>query len=873
MRTKQLLAAGLLSASALAWAQPDVAAMARDLSLAVAVDSNKGAAAGARCVELGADWGSCLKGRLILQNHGSAAVPAKDWTLYLHSIRRLLKLDSPDFELSHLTGDLYRLTPKPGFAGIAAGAKLELPLVAEYWMLHNSDVLPRPYLVTDGQAPAVLARNDDDDASYLLPLPGDEWKSPAGEARPLMDTAERYREFARRGPQLAAADVAARVIPAALRVKPDGGKTAAAGLSWRLPALAPDARAALAQRSRQLGLAGQGLPVSGAVVKGLPADIAVAGGYRLRVGRGGARIDAHDAAGLFYGAQTLLGLMPQGGGEIPTLTVEDAPRYAHRGFMVDVARNFRQPATLKRLIEQMAAYKLNKLHLHLSDDEGWRLQINGLPELTEVGARRCHDLNEDRCLLPQLGSGPDNRSGGGYLSRDQYVELLRYAKARFIEVIPEIDMPAHARAAVMAMERRYRHLSQLEQPEAASAYRLIDPQDRSNTLSVQFYDRHTYVNPCVPGVPRFVDKVVSEVAAMHREAGAPLAVWHFGGDEAKNILLGGGFQDLSGQDPGKGKIKLAEQDKPWARSPACRALLAERPGKTVADLPLQFAEDVSRILARHGIATMGAWQDGLKGAKSPKDFATAKVMVTEWDALFWGAAKEAHEFANKGFETVLAMPDYLYFDFPYELNPKERGYYWASRATDSYKVFSFAPDNLPQNAEVMTDRQGKAFEVPSEAGPARFAGIQGQAWSEVMRSDAQFEYMAYPRLLALAERAWHRAGWERPYRQGERYQLGVSHLVDRAALNRDWQQFAAVLGWREAAKLERAGIGLRIAPPGLASGAAAVLTEFPGQALQFSPDGRDWTPYRPGLGAEAPYWRGVSGDGARFSRQEARGGD
>ena len=241
--------------------------------------------------------------------------------------------------------------------------------------------------MADGQAPAVLARNDDDDASYLLPLPGDEWKSPAGEARPLMDAAERYREFARRGPQLAAADVAARVIPAALRVKPDGGKAAVNGLNWRYagagsgrahgagaarPSIGPDRSGPAGQRRR-----GQDLP----------ADIAVAGGYRLRVTRGGARVDAHDAAGLFYGAQTLLGLIPHGGGEIPTLTLEDAPRYEHRGFMVDVARNFRQPATLKRLIEQMAAYKLNKLHLHLSDDEGWRLQINGLPELTEVGAR------------------------------------------------------------------------------------------------------------------------------------------------------------------------------------------------------------------------------------------------------------------------------------------------------------------------------------------------------------------------------------------------------------------------------------------------------------------------------------------------------
>jgi hexosaminidase len=244
----------------------------------------------------------------------------------------------------------------------------------------------------------------------------------------------------------------------------------------------------------------------------------------------------------------------------------------------------------------------------------------------------------------------------------------------------------------------------------------------------------------------------------------------------------------------------------------CTALLRQSGVASVDELPSRFARQVSTLVNANGIDTMAAWQDGLKHASGPHDFATKNVMVTMWDTLFWGGAETTQAWSAKGYRTVLALPDYLYFDFPYTLDPHERGYYWGSRATDSFKVFTLAPDNLPQNAEVMPDREGKPFELTSKGPAARIEGMQGQAWAEIIRTDQQFEYMVYPRLLALAERAWHRAGWELPYREGERYKLGETDHVDKLALARDWQGFASVVEQRELVKLKRAGVGYRPQP-------------------------------------------------------------
>ena len=296
---------------------------------------------------------------------------------------------------------------------------------------------------------------------------------------------------------------------------------------------------------------------------------------------------------------------------------------------------------------------------------------------------------------------------------------------------------------------------------------------------------------------------------MHAASQVPRPIWQFGGDEAKTTLLGAGFQPLDGTDPGKGRVDLAAQDKPWARSPVCQALLQRGEIKSIDELPTRLAKQVSAVVAANGIGTMAAWQDGLKNASGPQDFSTRNVMVSLWDTVFWGAADTARDYSAKGYQTVLALPDYLYFDFPYTLDPHERGYYWGSHATDEYKVFSFAPENLPQNAEVFGDRDGIAFEATGTGAAPHIEGIQGQAWGEVMRNDRFLEYMVYPRLLALAERAWHKADWELPFTAGVRYKLGDTHHVDMNALNRDWAGFATVLKARELAKLRRAGVGYR----------------------------------------------------------------
>ena len=777
-------------------AQPSALAamLSQNLALHYAIDNNHAAAAGVPCAALGADWASCATGRLTLVNRGQQAITDGGWKLYLHSIRRIFRIENPGFALRHLTGDLYELTPQPGALRLAPGARLELPFVAEYWFLRYSDLLPRPYVVVAGARPAVLQYNDtDDETRYVESLPADAQNNSRGNA-----------------PTVDAQPVSARVLPAVKRVLAQGGTLALHGVELRLPDLSYAQVAALREHARTIGLGDSDTRVVGIVApQRLPADIAVSGGYRLAIGPRGAFIEGYDAAGVYYGVQTILSLVPAGGGRIPQMIVEDAPRFTHRGMHVDLARNFKHPDTLRRLIDQMSAYKLNRLHLHLSDDEGWRIEIPGLPELTEVGARRCHDPSETHCLLPQLASGPDNRSGGGYLTREDYIALVRYAADHFVQVIPEIDMPAHSRAAVVSMEARYRRLHAQGREQEAMQYRLLDPQDATQLTTVQFYDRRSDVNPCMPGTLTFAAKVIREIAAMHAAAQVPLPIWHFGGDEAKNILLGAGFQPLNGTDPGKGRVDLAVQDKPWARSPVCQALLQRGEIKSIDELPTRLAKQVSAVVAANGIGTMAAWQDGLKNASGPQDFSTRNVMVSLWDTVFWGAADSARDYSAKGYQTVLALPDYLYFDFPYTLDPHERGYYWGSHATDEYKVFSFAPENLPQNAEVFGDRDGIAFEATGTGAAPRIEGIQGQAWGEVMRNDRFLEYMVYPRLLALAERAWHRADWELPYTAGVRYKLGDTHHVDMNALDRDWAGFATVLKARELAKLRRAGIGYR----------------------------------------------------------------
>jgi hexosaminidase len=818
---------------------------------------------------LGADSAVGFLAALTLSNPGEEAIPPGPWAIRLSTIRRILDVGGP-FRAAPVTGDLVELRPTEAFEGLRPGQSLRVDLVMEYWMCFQSDVMPRWYVIAPGAQARVLACTDTEDlGAFVAEGEPQVWRRHHLDRTTYQVPATRYAGLAE------VPDVAhdpTRIVPPAREVTALGGRVdLSAGVAWQLP-LPGDQVQALAAAAAELGVPAGPYRIEGALIDqvGQPP-----GSYLLAVGAAGARIEAADLAGLRHGSRTLLALVDPTTGMLPAVRVADGPRFAYRGLMVDLARNMVGLPVLHRLVEEMAAVKLNVLHLHLSDDEGWRLEIPGLPELTDVGGRRGHTEDESDRLLPQLGSGPSSdTSGSGWLTRDQYVGLVRAAAARGVEVIPEIDMPAHCRAAVVAMEARYRHiLAHGGSEDAASAYRLVHPLDTTRLTTIQYNDRRSTIDPCLPSTERFLDHVMGQVAQMHAEAGAPLTTWHYGGDEAVNVLLGAGFSDLADPKPGTGVIDRSGQDEPWSGSPAVRAAIARGELADPHQIPAWFAVRVAHLAQRHGIGTLQAWQDGLRHAGSAADF-PIRTRVNLWDTMAWGAPVSLPAEQAKGYEVVLTIPDFLYLDFPSEVNAHERGYYWAMRAVDQWRAFAWAPGNLPQNAEVHDDRDGWPLNCagPGPGGPIH--GLSAVVFGEMIRTDEQFEAQVFPRLLAVAERAWHTPSWERPYEVGRSFEKGRTHDVDLEAVRADFAGHLAVVGRRELARLERAGVAFAIGPPGaiLEQGVLHMRARFPGLACQYSLDGgATWTTWQEPVAVAtsgAILVRCTSPSGRRSSRVE-----
>lgn len=289
------------------------AMLGENLMVRVMTDTNDAAKSGTNCAELGADWASCARGKLILENAGGRSLVAGGWTLYVHSIRRILMIEHPAFAWKHITGDLYALTPRADAFTLGAGERVEVPFVGEYWYQRYSDLLPRAYVVADGSAtPAILAHNDtDDETRYVDHIPPVKDDAAAFAATPAQ--AQRARAEAALP---TAQQVAARALPAVLRETAGEGAVQVGGIDLSLAGLSASQVAAFVSRAAALGLSGPSVRVSGRIAAGaMPADIAKSGGYRLTIATDGVSIDAFNAAGLFYG--------------VPAMTLEDAPRYIH----------------------------------------------------------------------------------------------------------------------------------------------------------------------------------------------------------------------------------------------------------------------------------------------------------------------------------------------------------------------------------------------------------------------------------------------------------------------------------------------------------------------------------------------------------------
>lgn len=346
-------------------------------------------------------------------------------------------------------------------------------------------------------------------------------------------------------------------------------------------------------------------------------DVPTGEGYRLTVGPSGIEIAAASDAGLFYGAVTLFELASQKTSpvsviDIPAVTITDAPRFGWRGLLLDSARHFQAPETIKALLDAMAFHKLNVLHWHLTDDQGWRIEIKQYPLLTKVGAFR-HNRREGRY--------------GGYYSQDQIRDIVAYAKARAITVVPEIEMPGHALAAIVAYPRlgSVKHL-----PKGASGDWGVFPY-------LYNVDDSTFA---------FLENVLTEVMALF-----PSPYIHIGGDEAPKDQ--------------------------WNASSSVQNRMRQLGIKDTKALQGYFTDRIGHFLAAHGRRLIG-WDEILEGHPAPD------AVVMRWHPL-----DSADEVAGLGHDVVLSPGPALYLDYCQALRAGEptcRG-----PETTLHDVYAFEP--------------------------------------------------------------------------------------------------------------------------------------------------------------------------------------
>ena len=786
--------------------------------------------------------GLCFQARLELTS--GVTFDSKTWAIYFSNMAPVQQDSSDEFDILHINGDLHKIIPTSSFNGFNEGQSYSIPFRSGFWHLSQTDRMPNYYLVDETNAPNETYVIDstrpilDEDTGleilpYAVPLTLNDAhfkRNPSDKTEPAT-AAWLYRENA---PFYQSQDASNGILPTPRQIELDAdGKRLELKTGLHIRSNDFDYKTLDAAFIR---LANLGVPLNS---EGVPLIISrrntgQSQSYSLQILRDRVEIQADDAAGAFYALQSLASLLPVKDTSVAMAQIEDAPRFEFRGMHIDVSRNFKSKGFILSVLEQMAWYKLNKFHFHLADDEGWRIEIPSLPELTQVGAYRCHDLTEQTCLLPQLGSGPERSSEvNGYYSFDDYLDILRFAKARHIQVIPSMDMPGHSRAAIKAMSARHNKLVTEGRITAAKQYLLHDVEDSTEYRSVQFYNDNT-INACMESSYAFIAKVFDELKLMHDIAGQPLTRYHVGADETAGA---------------------------WLESSACKTLLKNNVLgiDSAEDIAAHFVERVARILAKRGIEVAG-WSDGMGHTNVNR--MPYVVQTNAWSPLMWGGHESAHEQANRGWQVVISSPDVLYFDFPYEADADERGYYWAARRANTRKVFNFMPENLPANAEQFRDRQelpyaaddrlrtddaGKVVYSPLKRDTG-FYGIQGQLWTETVRTDRQASYMIFPRLYALAERAWHQAEWEVPYNYaGALYSEETNAFTKsmREQQRQDWVRFANLLVQKALPNAESAGLFYRLPTPGaiIDDGILKMNSLYPGLTLEYRTVDNEWQTY------------------------------
>lgn len=765
-----------------------------------------------------------FRASLALHNTGDEMFTGDGWTLYFNSIRALnIQSLLPEFKATHIGGDFFKLEPTDAFEPIPAGGEFVKEYKAQFFAIKKTDAPQGFYFVYDDHIETVGQVS-------VAPFVGEEQVNTSPDSNLDVPTAEsRYQE----NEQLTtlATDQVGKITPTPVSVEySEGTFELRDGVTIQYAQEFLNEAEHLSQLlseefdiENSTELSGGGQSASG-IMLNLDLDTSNGGeAYNLKVSEDAIELSSSGDAGIFYAIQSLRALISNSTSnrdslELSAVEISDKPGFEYRGMHLDVARNFQDRESVLRLLDVMGMYKLNKFHFHLTDDEGWRLAINQIPELTEVGGRRGHTETEEQFLAPAYGSGPDptpgKSFGSGWYSRDDYIEILQFANDRHIEVIPEIDVPGHARAAIKGMEVRFNRLSEFGEAEQAEMYRLADPEDQSEYLSVQGYDDNV-MNVCRESTYNFMGLVFDEVIAMHEEAGVPLNMIHVGGDEVPEGA--------------------------WTESPVCDQYMEEHNIERASDLFGHFFTRLESMLEERGLQMAGWEEVGLnKDHNGPKEDSEyiENVVPYVWSSI-WGSGREdyAYMLANAGYKIVMSNASNLYLDMAYNKSWQEPGFYWAAMF-DTKDTYSFIPYDLYKNAEhdnygnpVNPSQYDDAIQL-SESGKENILGIQGQLWTETVNEPQRWEYMVLPRLLGLAERAW--VG-NPPWGEME----NLTQL--RSERDTAWNELANRIGQYELDRLDQIfeDINYRLPVPGavIEDGVLRVNSEYPGLEIRYEING------------------------------------
>ena len=482
------------------------------------------------------------------------------------------------------------------------------------------------------------------------------------------------------------------------------------------------------------------------VVDALPEAVMVegqkAGWYKITLD-GACKIEAADEDGAFYAKVTMDNLFRNAGSkELPNMVIEDWPDFDYRGIMLDISRNFTNKDNILKLIDLLAHYKVSVFHLHFGDDEGWRLEMPQFPELTTYGAYHAFPVKneageyvEEDYLLPSYNGSIDPKdmtsAANGHLSKEDYIEIIKYAWERRIEVIPEFDTPGHSRAAIKAMEAYAKRTGD-------ESYLLSEKEDASEYCSVQYY-RDNAINVALPSTYRFIEVVFDNIIAYHKEAGVPLPAIHVGGDEVPEGA--------------------------WVGSPACQKIMAERGWDNIELLKSYYIENVLSIAEQRGVKISG-WQELVMDLE---DHTYERMKKSLYSINFWhtgdGQEEYPYHYANDDVPVILSNMTNTYVDFAYTPDKTERGLSWGG-FVDERRSFCLLPYDIYRS--VRWDDRGRMRDISNlPEGKTELkkrenvVGVQAQLWTETVRNFDHVTSYIFPKVCGVFERAWNASpSWE-----------------------------------------------------------------------------------------------------------------